>query len=635
LNNKLRKFFAQLAYVPYTLRLILSAARGWTIAWSILLIVQGVLPAVQVYLVRPLVNSIVVVIQSGGSWETVRPTFFLAMLMAAVTVLAQVLQSVMEWVRSAQAELIRDYLSGLIHGKAISLDLAFYESPQYHDLMERAQRDLSNRPLALLESSGSLLQNSITLLAIGFLLFPYGWWLPVVLFVSTLPAFYVVLRFNRRYHRWWEKTTSDRRRTQYYDMLLTHSAIAAELRLFDIGPYFQSAYQTLRQRLRLEQLALSQKQSLARLGAGFAGILISGVALLWVVWQVMQGLMNLGDLTLFYQSFNRGQNLLGSLLGRLGQIYNNTLFLGNLFEFLELKPRVTDPAQPVPRPVKLQDGIHFKQLSFRYPGSERDVFKDFNLTIPAGKVVAIVGANGAGKSTLIKLLCRLYDPVDGCIELDGINLRDLALKDLRRLITAMFQFPVLYFTIAAENIRLGDLTAAYDLTKIEAAARRAGADEFISRLPQKYETQLGKWFADGSELSGGEWQRLALARAFYRQAEIMILDEPTSLLDSWSEIDWFDRFRELAHGRTAIIITHRFTIAKNADIIYVMDQGQIVEMGDHETLLAQGGRYAQSWLMQTQNHGGQPDLNLNGHLPDWSPEPALNKNGPEITEPTW
>jgi ATP-binding cassette subfamily B protein len=305
-------------------------------------------------------------------------------------------------------------------------------------------------------------------------------------------------------------------------------------------------------------------------------------------------------LTLFYQSFNRGQGLFRSLLGNLGEIYNNTLFLGNLFEFLELEPQVHDPPTPTSAPTSLHQSIRFCQLSFRYPGSERKVFQGFDLTIPAGKVVAIVGANGAGKSTLIKLLCRLYDPESGHIELDGTDIRHLSVKELRRLITVMFQFPVPYFTTAAENIAVGDLTVHPVLTEIEAAARSAGADEFISRLPRQYETILGKWFANGAELSGGEWQRLALARAFFRKAQIMILDEPTSLLDSWSEIDWFGRFRELANGRTAIIITHRFTIAKDADIIYVMDNGQIVESGGHQELLAQGGLYAQSWQAQMQ-----------------------------------
>lgn len=608
MKAKLRNFTAQLSYLPQTLRLIWAAARGWTLAWSILLVIQGLLPAATVYLTRSLVDSLVVVLGADISWETVQPTVVLSALMAGIMLLTQILQSLIEWVRTAQAELVRDHLSALVHEKSVAVDLAFYESPEYHDRLYRARNDLSNRPLALLESGGSLLQNTITLLAIGTLLIPYGGWLPFVLLVSTLPALFVVLRFNRRYHRWWQQTTADRRWAQYYDTVLTSDAIAAELRLFDLGSHFQSAYQKLRRRLRTEHLQLIKERGLARLGAGVVATLISGAAMAWMVWQAFLGLLTLGDLALFYQALNRGQSLLRSLLGNVGQIYDNTLFLGNLFEFLELEPQVVDPPKPVPAPSALKGGIRFRQVTFRYPGSERAVLQDFDLVIPAGRVVAIVGANGAGKTTLVKLLCRFYDPEAGGIELDGNDISSLSIEELWRMITVLFQFPVPYFATAAENITLGDLTAAPDATQVEAAARSAGAHEFIANLPQSYDTLLGKWFADGVELSGGEWQRLALARAFLRRAQIMILDEPTSFMDSWAEVDWFDRFRELANGRTAIVITHRLTIARRADVIHVMDKGQILESGSHDELLARGGLYAQSWAAQTQPSSSQPKL---------------------------
>jgi len=245
----------------------------------------------------------------------------------------------------------------------------------------------------------------------------------------------------------------------------------------------------------------------------------------------------------------------------------------------------------------MKEGIRLSEISFRYPGSQRHALKDFNLSIPAGKMVAIVGENGAGKSTLIKLICRLYDPESGQISIDGINLRDFALDDLRRQITILFQEPVHYHTTAAENIWHGDISTPLSKPKIEAAAQAAGADTPINRLPEGYESILGKWFG-GSELSVGEWQRVALARAFLRQAPIIILDEPTSAMDSWAEADWMARFRDLTAERTSIIITHRFTTAMQADIIHVMMAGQIVESGSHQELLALGGRYAQSWRAQ-------------------------------------
>ena len=250
----------------------------------------------------------------------------------------------------------------------------------------------------------------------------------------------------------------------------------------------------------------------------------------------------------------------------------------------------------------MQSGIRFQGVTFRYPQSTGEVLKDFNVTIPAGQVVAIVGANGAGKSTLLKLMCRFYDPEAGVITVDGIDIRDMRAIHLRRMMTVLFQWPVPYQVTAAENIAFGDLSArGGGPAELEIAGRAAGAHETIVGLPKGYDNLLGKWFANGVELSVGEWQRLALARAFFRRAPILILDEPTSALDSWAEADWFDRFRALANGRTAIIITHRFTIARRADMIHVMDSGRIVESGNHNRLLAQGGMYARSWSMQLEN----------------------------------
>ncbi len=599
LTSKISSAVGKLSYLQQTFALVWSAARNWTLAWLVLLVVQGLLPVTTVYLTRTLVNRLVAVIGIGFSWESVQTILVPAAVMAGVLLLTEFLRSASEWIRTAQSELVQDHISALIHEKSVAVDLAFYESSEYYDRLNRARSDASSRSLSLLENSGSLLQNSITLLAMAAVLVPYGAWIPFVLLVSTLPAFYVVLRLNRRQHLWWQETTTDRRWLQYYEMLLTHSAVAAELRLFNLGPHFRSAYQVLRRRLRTERLKLIKDQSLGRLGAGAVALVISSTAMLWMVRQVLLGLITLGDLALFYQAFNQSQKLMRSLLGNLGQIHSNTLFINNLFEFLQLKPQILEPKLPLPVPL-LQKGIEFQQVTFRYPGSKRAALQDFNLTIPAGQVVAIVGDNGAGKSTLIKLLCRFYDPEAGRIELDGIDIRDLSIEEFRRAIAVLFQSPIPYHTTAAQNITMGDLAASPSAAEIEAAARGAGAHDLIARLPRGYDTLLGKWFADGAELSGGEWQRVALARAFLRRSQIIILDEPTSAMDSWAEADWLERFRTLANGRTAIVITHRFTLAMRADLIHVMRDGQIVESGSHEQLLAQGGLYAQSWTTQIQ-----------------------------------
>lgn len=597
--KNLRKFVRQFSYLPQTLSLIWTAARAWTLAWAILLIFRGLLPAATIYLTRSLVDSLVAAMGRGGSWKSLEPTLFLAAWVAGTVLLAELAQSVTGWVRTAQAELIRDHLSALVQEKSAAVDLAFYESPEYHDHLERARSELSSRPLTLLESGGSLVQNIITLGAMGALLIPYGLWLPLVLLASTLPAFFVVLRCNQRYHDWWNRTTSDRRRAQYYDAMLTGSPYAAELRLFNLGPYFRSNYQALRARLRRERLKLTKEQTFAQLSAGTIGVLMSGMAMIWMVWRALQGLATLGDLVLLHQAFNRGQSLMESLLSNLGQIYSNTLFLGNLFEFLNLKPRVVDPTPPLPVPTMASHSICFRNVTFGYAGSSRIALKSFDLNIPAGQIVAIVGPNGAGKSTLVKLLCRFYDPDAGRIEIDDTDIRSLSLKELRSLSAVLFQWPVRYQATAAENIALDDWQA--DAAQLIGAARSAGAHDFIQRLPRQYETHLGTWFANGTELSIGEWQRIALARAFLRRAKILILDEPTSALDSWAEADWFHRFRVLADGRTAIIITHRLTIAKRADVIHVMDAGQIVESGTHNELISQSGLYAQSWAKQIES----------------------------------
>jgi ATP-binding cassette subfamily B protein len=564
--------------------------------------VQGLLPVATVYLTRLLVDRLVTAAGAGGTWDTLAPLLLLVALMAGVVLLGEALRCAAVWVRTAQSELLKDHISGLIHQKSTEADLAFYESPEYHDRLHRARDEAGYRPVALVEGLGQLLQNGVTLLAMGAVLLPYGWWLPAALLVSTLPAFGVVLHCNLQQHHWRQRTTADERRGWYYDWLLTSGDTAAEFRLFGLGPLFRSLHQALRARLRGERLRLARQGAVAELAGATVALLVTGGAMAWMVSQAIRGVITLGVLALFYQAFQQGQRLMRSLLDGVGQVYTNVLFLGNLFEFLALKPRITDPPHPADLPA-LRRGIAFHGVTFRYPGGERVALDDFSLTIPAGQVAALVGPNGAGKSTLIKLLCRLYDPDGGRIELDGIDLRELEVARLRRLINVLFQQPVHYSATVAENIALGGLSEP-SRDEVEEAGRAAGADEPVARLPKGYETLLGKWFAGGTDLSVGEWQRLALARAFLRRAPILLLDEPTSAMDSWAEADWHERFRRLAAGRTVLIITHRFTTAMRADIIHVMTEGRVAESGSHQELLARGGLYARSWAAQMRGEAG-------------------------------
>jgi ATP-binding cassette subfamily B protein len=432
----------------------------------------------------------------------------------------------------------------------------------------------------------------------GVILIPLGPWLALALLLSTLPALYVVVHYALAEHQWRQRATADDRRAWYYDWVMTTAEAAAELRLFGIGGYFQAAYNALRGRLRRERLELTCRQSLAELGASLAALIVIGAAMAWMVWRALHGLVTLGELALIYAAFNQGQGLMRTLLENAGQLYANSLFLGSLFEFLALKPLVAEiDAARAKRIDRVATGISFNRVSFSYPGATTRALDDFSLFVPAGKIVAIVGPNGAGKSTLVKLLCRFYDPTSGSVDIDGIDLKEVPTVELRRLITVLFQQPFHYSATVRENVAYGGL-GDVDGREVSDAIRAAGAEEIVARLSSHEETLLGRWFAGGTELSVGEWQRIALARAFLRRAPIMILDEPTSALDPWAEADWLLRFRELAVGRTSIIITHRFTTAMHADIIHVMHEGQIVESGSHLRLIEEKGLYAESWTRQ-------------------------------------
>ena len=591
LGSKFRKALAQLPNLPRALKLVWAVARPWTTAWIVLLIVQGILPAAVVYLTKLVVDGVVVSLRRDSSWPLMP-----LLLLGGVLLLMEIVRNAINWVRTVQAELLQDYITSLIHEKSVSVDLAFYELSDYYDHLHRARAEARYRPVALLGNLGALLQNSVTLVAMGAILIPLGPWLALALLLSTLPAFYVVVHYALAEYEWRQRTTGDDRRAWYYDWIMTAAEAAAEIRLFGLGKHFQSRYKRLRERLRGERLHLTRRQSLAELAASLIALVIMGAALGWMVWKASLGLVTLGELALIYAAFNQGQGLMRTLLENAGQLYGNSLFLGNLFEFLALQPGNSTGGAIL---HAVQRAITFNRVSFAYPDATNKALDDFTMTIPSGKIVAIVGPNGAGKSTLLKLLCRFYNPNEGSITIDGRDLKDFAIDDLRRSITVLFQQPFHYNTTVHENVHFGDLKLAATDAEIKAALRAAGAEEIVARLPEQEQTLLGRWFPAGTELSVGEWQRIALARAFLRRAPIIILDEPTSALDPWAEADWLERFRQLAYGRTSIIITHRFTTAMHADVIHVMDRGRIIESGTHNQLVNQKGLYSESWSRQT------------------------------------
>jgi ATP-binding cassette subfamily B protein len=589
LFSQITQFFRQLPAGRRALALVWGAARGWTLAWGVLLVGQGLIPAGQVLLLRALVNRLV----ASPRWATIAPP---ALGIAALWIAGQLLSSALSWIRAVQAERVQDEVHRLIHVQALRLDLAFYDHPESYDLLHRARVDAITQPLTLLESLGTIVQNGLGFLVLAGILWTYAGWLPLLLVCTAIPGLLLVARHILKEHRWNMEHTSQERRIRYLDWLITDRSAAAELRLFALGTYHRKAFESLRESLREGRLRLVRQGAVTELGAGSLAWGGSLIGLGWMLQRTLAGKVGLGDLLLCFQAFQQCQILLRSLLEGAGKIYRSLLFVENLDDYLRLEPAIL-PGPVGKQGLPIRDSIRFEGVSFTYPGGFHRALDGFDLEIPKGKVVALVGHNGAGKSTLIKLLCRFYDPDAGRILLDGVDLRALDQEALRRRITVLFQDPVHYHASVRENIAFGDLEGLDDQARVWKAARDAGALEPIERLPGGFEALLGKWFG-GAELSVGEWQRIALARAFFRQASLVILDEPTSSMDSWAEQDWLSRFRTLTAGRTALMITHRFTTAMHADIIHVLDKGRVVESGTHAELAALGGAYARSWAAQ-------------------------------------
>ncbi len=583
--------------IPRAIRMVWNAAPGWSSLWAALILVQGLLPVATVYLTKALVDSLSFAVSQKNDPAAFTTAIYYLVAMAAVLITTAALKAVAQWVQTAQSEIVQDYIKDQVHSQAIQLDLAYFETPGYYDKLHRATIDAITRPLTLIQSLGLIAQSCITLIAMIGILTTLSTWLPVILAVSSLPALYVAIKYSVKHHRLQMWRTEKFRLSNYYSNKLTDRDSAAEVRLFALGEYFRSRYRKLRLSLRNEQIDLSRKQAAAEFLAALSALVAMGITVAWTAASIIRGGGSLGDLAMIYQAFNQGQKLMQALLGNIKQLYTSLLFIENLFAFLELKPQLPEPELPALKPVALKKSIALENVSFRYPGSEQYSLQNFNLEIPANKVVAIVGENGAGKSTLIKLLTRLYDPVEGQLRIDDTDMKELPLDQVRRLFTVMFQSPVQYQQSVADNISIGDWQSETGPEAIQQAAIGAGADTPVNKLPHQYETLLGKLFG-GSELSGGEWQRIALARAFLRAAPVIILDEPTSAMDSWAEADWMDRFRNLTEGRTALIITHRFTTAMRADIVHVMTDGQITESGTHRELLQLNGHYAASWKRQ-------------------------------------
>ncbi|NBD31960.1 MAG: ATP-binding cassette domain-containing protein [Cyanobacteria bacterium] len=571
-------------------------------ARSLLLILQGILPLLSIYLAKLIVDTLTASLTNGNQSATLSSILLWLALAGGVTLLMTLCNSLSTFVQTAHSLRVTDYMQGLIHAQSIAADLEYYENAGYYDTLRRAQQEASQRPAQILNRLAELGRNAISLLAMAGLLFALHPLIVLVLFVTAIPTALVRSRYARLLYRWQRRRTPWERQSRYLGWLLTTDLFAKEIRLFNLGPFFSQWYQRLRQQLYQERLSLTARSTLANFfSQGLAGLFVFGIYA-YLVYQALQEQLTLGDLVLYHQALQRGQSNLKGLFSSVSGLDEDNLFLANLFEFFALKPRVKEPLIPEPVPPQLHKGVEFQDVDFYYPGTTRLALNQISLQVRPGETIALVGENGSGKTTLIKLLCRLYDPTAGTITLDGIDLRQFAIPDLRRHISVIFQDYAKYHLTAQENIWLGDVDLPANDAKIPQAACRAGADEVIRRLPQGYDTRLGKLFADGEELSIGQWQKIALARAFLRESPLIVLDEPTSALDPQAEAEVFGKFRQLIDQQAAILISHRLSTVKMVDRIYVMAQGKIVERGTHSELMQQQGTYAHLFETQAQQY---------------------------------
>jgi ATP-binding cassette subfamily B protein len=585
-----------------SIKFVFQAAPGWAIAQIILVIIQGVLPLGLLYLTKLIVDTIASSVGETDLSIVSQQIGSLLALAAVVMLLTYICNALADLVNTALSDRVTDHMLGILYDKSIEVDLEYYETPKYHDTLQRAQKEAPYRPRLILSHLTQVGQSTVSLIGMLGLLISLHWGVAGILFVAAIPAMLVRIKYTRVMYRWQREQTPLERQAWYRGALLTGENSAKELRLFNLGNHFLSQFHQLRRKIYKEKLSIKIKNSAANLAAqATAGVFIFAIYG-FIIYLTVKGVLKLGDLVLYHQALQRGQNALKGLVSNLSSLYEDNLFLTNLYEFLELKPKVVQAASPRPVPRKIQAGICFEDVSFQYAGTSRQALKHINLHIKPGETIALVGENGSGKTTLIKLLCRLYDPTEGSITFDGIDLREFSVGDLRRQISVIFQDYAKYHFTAQDNIWFGNIDLARTDKRIAEAACYSGADAVIKTLPQGYETILGKWFDQGEELSIGQWQKIALARAFARNSQVVVLDEPTSAMDPKAEYEVFEQFHKLIKDQAAILISHRLSTVKMASRIYVMDNGCIVESGTHEELLNLHGLYSHLFEIQARSY---------------------------------
>nr|WP_290701664.1 ABC transporter ATP-binding protein [Halomonas sp. UBA3074] len=585
------KLFASFFSLMRILSISWRSSRKWTLLSTFFMALEIISGLGVLYLLKQMVDVVTNVLSEPEAAESIDSVLFYVVLTGLATLAYVISRALAGFSRETQGMLVADYVDNIVQKTAISVDLAFYESPLYHDTLERARQSGSQRPAQVASNLMLLGKNAIMLTAIVVLLATINWHLLPIILIAIVPALIARIYFTRILYYWQRRRTQMERRAGYLDWLMTSDIHAKELRLNQLGDYLRRKYKRIRSDIRGERLAISRKRTTVESIVAAIASIIFFTSLAYLAWNTAKGENSVGDLVLFLLIFQRAQSMGQELVQQLSRLYEDHLYMGMLFEFMDMQHTVPRSAQPVKIEHSEKVNLKLENVSFAYPGTQRDVIKNVNMEIKPGQIVALVGANGSGKTSLIKLMTRLYDPTEGHVQVNGIDAQHCDIDEYRQLFSVIFQDYSHYAESVHENIRFGHINGSDAEHSVPWAAENAGAAAFIEELDDKYDTMLTRLFDNGKELSVGQWQKIALARAFMLKSNIVILDEPTSAMDPVAESELFENFRERISHRSALVISHRLSTIRLADYIYVMDDGEIKESGTHESLFELGGIY--------------------------------------------